>query len=398
MRARLFVVALLITMCAVNVSAANLFSLTGTTPLRFSDTAQAEAFSTTTLYTNVTITMPLTDETQPAPILGTEGTVYLMNSIGAGTTAANEVAPPFTVSGLTANYTTVTLWTGLTLPPGTYYLVVVATNPSPNLSLSAAAANSGTQTITTGTGVSDVGSRVTSALAGFAPASNFGGFNPPSQIYVTVTGTPSATGNIFTLIGANQFRFSDTAQAAAFQTTIPYSSVSISMPLTDETQAGPIHGTEGTVYLMNSIGPGTTSANEVAPPFTVSGLTSNYTNVTLWSGLTLPPGTYYVVVVASNPSPNLSLSAAATAPGAQIISTGAGVSDAGSRVTSALAGFSPASNFGGFNPPGQIFLTVTGNPPVPPGSTPLPSTGILALVGLAAAGLYQRSQRKKALG
>ncbi|MGO9095807.1 MAG: hypothetical protein ACLQGV_11335 [Bryobacteraceae bacterium] len=395
MRARLFVVALVVAVCAVNASAANLFTLTGTTQFGFSDTAQVAAFSTTTLYTNVTIAMPLKDESSSGPIFGTEGTVYLTNAIGAGTTVGNQVAPPVTVTGLTTSFTPVTLWTGLTLPPGAYYVTVVSANPGPNLSLSASAASSGTQTITTGPGVSDVGSRVTSTVAAFPPASSFGGFNPPSQIYITATGTPSPTGNMFTLIGAYPFGFSDTAQVAAFQTTIPYSNVSISMPLTDETTGGPIHTTEGTVYLMNSIGAGTTNANEVAPPFTVSGLTANFTNVTLWSGLNLPAGTYCVVVVASVASPNLSLSAAAAASGAQIITTGAGVNDVGSRVTSALQPFPPASNFGGFNPPSQIFITVTGDPSAP-SSTPLPPTGILTLAGLAAAGLYRRSQTKKA--
>jgi hypothetical protein len=396
MRYRLAVLTVMFTAAAAN--AANIFTLTGTTQFGFSDTAQVQAFRTSALSTNVTIAMPLKDESSGGPIAGTEGTVYLMNAIGPGTTAANEVAPPVTVTGLAASYTNRTLWTGLTLLPGTYYVVVVSANPGPSLSLSSAAATSGTQTITVGTGVSDVGSRVASSLAPYAPASSFGGFNPPSQIYITVTGTLSTSPGIFTVTAPTTFGFSDTAQAQAFQTSTSYTNVTIAMPLKDESSGGPIAGTEGTVYLMNAIGSGATAANEVAPPVTVTGLTASYTTVTLWTGLTLPPGKYYVVVVSANPGPSLSLSSAGATSGTQTVTVGTGVSDVGSRVTSSLLAFPPSSNFGGFNPPSQILIVVTGDAGSLPVATPaLSKWGLVTLIILLA-GVAALSLTKPRLG
>jgi hypothetical protein len=139
--------------------------------------------------------MPLMDNSSGAPIGVTEGTAYLMNAINTGATAANEVAPPVTISGLTDSFVSRTLWSGISLPPGTYYVVLVAaanTTPPGAPSLSAEAGSAGSMVVTTGAGVIDVGARVTSAIALFPPASNLGGFNPPSQIFVLVSGDPAA--------------------------------------------------------------------------------------------------------------------------------------------------------------------------------------------------------------
>src|SRR5512135_3493916 len=55
------------------------------------------------------------------------GTVYLMSALGS--TSANQVATPVTFSGITTSCATAasspsTVFTGVTLPAGTYYLVV----------------------------------------------------------------------------------------------------------------------------------------------------------------------------------------------------------------------------------------------------------------------------------
>ncbi len=374
------------------LSAANVFTVTAPLGVGFGDTAQAEAFRTTTFYTNVTISMPLTDESSGGPIGGTEGTAYLVNAINTGATAANEVAPPVTISGLSGSFASRTLWSGISLPPGTYYIVLVAAANTPfgSPSLSAEAGNSGSMVVTTGAGVSDAGSRVTSALAPFPPASNFGGFNPPSQIFITVTGT--ATSTVFTVTAPLGVGFGDTAQVEAFRTTTFYTNVTISMPLTDESSGGPIGGTEGTAYLVNAIGTGATAANEVAPPVTISGLSGSFASRTLWSGISLPPGTYYIVLVAAANTPfgSPSLSAEAGNSGSMVVTTGAGVTDVGSRVTSAIAPFSPASNFGGFNPPSQIFVLVSGDPAASSQPVPAMSQWAMAILALLLTGVAAR--------
>jgi hypothetical protein len=320
-----------------------------------------------------------------------------VNAINTGSSPANEVAPHVTISGLSGSFASRTLWSGIALPPGTYYVVLVAAANAPlgSPSLSAEAGPAGSMVVTPWVGVSDVGSRVTSTLAPFPPASNFGGFNPPSQIFITVTGTASgpATSMLFNVTAPSGLGFSDTAQAVGFQTTAFYTNVTISMPLLDGSSGAPIGGTEGTAYLVNAINTGAAPANEVAPPVTISGLAGTFAWRTLWSGISLPPGTYYVVLVAAANTPpgSPSLSAEAGSAGSMVVTTGAGVSDVGSRVTSTLAPFPPASNFGGFNPPSQIFVLVSGDPgSAPPPSTPAPPSWALATVALLLLGAAAR--------
>ena len=107
MRYRIYAVPLFAT--ASLLSAANVFTATAPSGASFGDTAQAVAFRTTTFYRNVTISMPLLDGSSGGPIGGTEGTAYLVNAINTGTTAANEVAPPVTISGLSGAFASRTL-------------------------------------------------------------------------------------------------------------------------------------------------------------------------------------------------------------------------------------------------------------------------------------------------
>ena len=57
----------------------------------------------------------------------------------------------------------------------------------------------------------------------------------------------------------------------------------------------------GTAYLMTQLGPGTTAGNEVAPPAAVSvfGVPAQNVLTPLFSGLTLGPGTYFVLIDSS---------------------------------------------------------------------------------------------------
>jgi hypothetical protein len=148
------------------------------------------AWSQAATYTGVTITMPLEDNTLP-PIGGVEGTVYLTNQIGPGTTSANNVATPVQISGLTGAFVTTSLFSGLTLPPGTYYLTLVPTNTNPMTS-SPEGSSGGNINGTTGTSVTSVGGGVPGAVAGFPPASSVT-LSTPDNIFVTVTGTLAST-------------------------------------------------------------------------------------------------------------------------------------------------------------------------------------------------------------
>ncbi len=196
---------------------------------------------------------------------------------------------------------------------------------------------------------------------------------------ITVTGS-----NILTVPGVG------TLWVTSWTQTTGYQNVTITAPLIDATAGGPIGGTEGTVYLVNQVGPGTTAANNVAPPITISGLTSAASTQTLWTGLTLPAGTYYVLW------DSVHLSSCSMCPSilnSPTISVGTGVTSLPITTTpTAPASFPPAT--GGLTAAtfaGEGFaLTVTGNPAgsAPPAPTPAPTSLVLLLTGLCGAGIY----------
>jgi len=137
---------------SVAAQAANVFDVTGPAPFGFfSQEVSVIGWSQATTYTNVSITAPLRDISTGGPIGGVEGVVYLVNQIGPGTTAANNVAPPVSVSSLSATYSPVLLFSGLTLAPGNYYVVFASTNTAP-LSMTPAASN--LEVVTPGVGES----------------------------------------------------------------------------------------------------------------------------------------------------------------------------------------------------------------------------------------------------
>jgi hypothetical protein len=190
--------------------------------------------------------------------------------------------------------------------------------------------------------------------------------------------------NIINTSGSNSFGFNgQLAFVTAWNQTTGYSGVNIAMPLADLSAGGPIAGVEGTVYLMNQIGPGTTTANEVAAPVPISGLTGVFTPVTLFTGLSLPPGNYYVVLVPTNVSP-MSMSPEGTDISV-VVTTGTGVTTLGAGGPPTLAAYAPAST-SFLNLPGNLYLNVTGD--VAPSMTPAPSSLLLMLAGLACIGLW----------
>ena len=133
----------------------------------------AFSFSTTAMYTNVSIEAFLA--ATPSPL---SGLAFLTSQVGPTTTAANNiVAPqPFTVTSELPTFQWVTLFTGLTLGPGSYFVTL----SSDTFSLLLALGNTSTTTITEAPGVTrgldyfanNQGG--TSVNAAFAPGSTFG--------------------------------------------------------------------------------------------------------------------------------------------------------------------------------------------------------------------------------
>jgi hypothetical protein len=173
---------------------ANIFTITGPPPpdsFGFGNQAVLiEGWSQAATYANVSITMPLQDNTAggPIPSPGLEGTIYLMNQIGPGTTAANQMAPPVLITGLVAanpTFETRMPFSGLTLPAGNYYIVWVPAHTNP-LSMSPQGGGS-TMTVTPGLGVTALGGSSSLTPAPFPPATALT-LNPPGNLWVTVTG------------------------------------------------------------------------------------------------------------------------------------------------------------------------------------------------------------------
>ncbi|MEJ2697314.1 MAG: hypothetical protein P8013_11775 [Candidatus Sulfobium sp.] len=201
--------------------------------------------------------------------------------------------------------------------------------------------------------------------------------------------------NVLTITGPQPFGFyNQIVMVEGWSQTVTYSNVSITMPLVDQSVEGPIGGVEGTVYLVNQIGPGTTSANEVAPPVSVSGLTDTFALRTLFSGLTLPPGHYYVVLASTNSSP---LSMSPEGSGSPSGTPGVGVTELGSEAESfSPAPYPPATDITP-SAPGNLFINVTGDL-VAAGAVAVPAldtVGIAVMVlCLAGAALYVLRRRR----
>jgi hypothetical protein len=91
--------------------------------------------------------------------------------------------------------------------------------------------------------------------------------------------------------------FNAYADMAAWSQTSTYSQVSVAALLN-----GGDGTTTGTFYLVNQVGSGTTPANEIArSSFSVTASSFSPQLVTLFTGLTLGPGTYYLVASGSGP-------------------------------------------------------------------------------------------------
>jgi len=193
------------------------------------------------------------------------------------------------------------------------------------------------------------------------------------------TSTAAHALTLLDITGTSTFSFGNSAViVTGWVQTATYFNVAVKAPMVDNSVGGPIAGIEGVVYLVNKIGPGTTPANNVVPPVVVTGLTSSFATRTLFSGLTLPAGIYYVVWVPTNVLP-LSMSPEGTL--LPTISTSPGVGWFGSAEALAAAPFPPASDF--LPPAPPIMITVTGDAAPTAMATPIPTLSAWSLFALA---------------
>jgi hypothetical protein len=160
----------------------------------------------------------------------------------------------------------------------------------------------------------------------------------------------------------------------SWSSTQTYSNVSIAF----ESIFGPF---TGTAYLMTQIGPGTTTAQQVASG-SYSVLSSSLSLTNLFTGLTLGPGTYFLVVTSETTG---GWDTPYTA-GPPVVTTGAGVTRGAQYIVNDGNGvpnlaYPPASTFSALNPVYDLkFLlegvglptptstptaTLTGTPPTP---------------------------------
>jgi hypothetical protein len=194
---------------------------------------------------------------------------------------------------------------------------------------------------------------------------------------VSVHGDPIETG------GPTLASFQDLV--ASWTATTSYSDVSIDVNL-----LGTPGTYSGTAYLTETIGPGTTLSDQIVEePFTAN-LTSFpfQSSISLFQGLTLGPGTFYLTL-SSGADPNAGF-AWITATHDQSIATGPGVTR-NEDLTSfgnSQASFAPASVFSPlpFDGPSPLSFSVTGT------STPVPEPKDVFIVGVALLGLYLKTR------
>jgi hypothetical protein len=176
--------------------------------------------------------------------------------------------------------------------------------------------------------------------------------------------------------------------AVTWTQTGTFSNVSIGANLA--TSNG-ISTSTGIAYLLNMIGPGASSSNEVATPFniTVTGNPGVNSMTPLFSGLTLGPGTYYLAIIPTNVNQINSLDWDGTSIPVQILGTGVtqGPDEllAGS-FNSAETSTDIVHNF-----------VATGTPQASSSSAPEPATPVMILAGLVILAMVQR-MRKPAPG
>lgn len=186
----------------------------------------------------------------------------------------------------------------------------------------------------------------------------------------------------------SQLGFAPGWQAVSWTQTGSYTNESISAR-TQTTIA--FNQSTGTAYLLNSLGPGTTAANELAPPV---GFTTGPSPTPLFSGLTLGPGTYYLLI--DSVQGQAGWGQANYASLTEVLDSG--VSNILQyQPSGAVAGFSPATAFTSYDPKtsGNAFaFAVTGDRAGAATGTPEPASFGITLAGAAAVLLARYGRRR----
>jgi hypothetical protein len=161
----------------------------------------------------------------------------------------------------------------------------------------------------------------------------------------------------------------DAIIAQPWTTSLNYQNVSISAE---------IGGTGSiTAYLTNLIGPTATVANDVTSPVTVSSLALPHGLTLLFSGLSLPAGTYYLVLSGPTGTSPGWISGTTTTLGAGVTTTTEYCSNnLGTGCLADNPAFPPGSTFA--HDTLNMDITVTGD-----SSAPEPFSWVLVSVGLA---------------
>lgn len=153
--------------------------------------------------------------------------------------------------------------------------------------------------------------------------------------------------------------------------TSSYNNVTVSAVLSNLSGIGA--GLAMHAFLTDSVGPGTTVANQIAS--TAFNLApGNNQNVSLFTGLTLAADSYFLVIQLDGGNSAQGGWAAAV----PTVITDAGVSRSADQFSSSAAGYAPASTFSLINQSQQLLYSVQSVD----SSVPEPSTAALVLAGL----------------
>ena len=312
-------------------------------------------FNLSQAYANANISAHLVNGGGPGYV--SQGTAYLMSSIGPGTTTTQQVnSVDFS---LPPEYDGVfTLFSGLSLPAGAYW-IVFSTPQSPFSYANWVMSNPAM--VTTEQGVIYIGDEVASGgLAAYPPASVFELQNPTGLEYqFAVTGDPLTP--VLSVTGAETGGTGIAGLGAGFALSQEYSNVSISAHLVNG--GGPGYVSQGTVYLMSAIGSGTTTAQQVSSAnFSVP---PEYDGMfTVLSGLSLPAGSYWIVF--STPQSPVSYANWVESNPATVSTPGGDTYLGDAVVLGSLAAYPPASAFTYLSSEGsQYQFAVTALPPNP---------------------------------